>query len=404
MSLDAFRAATRGWLAANAPEALLGTRTSPFAGYWGGVGAAFESPAHQAWFDLMLGRGWTAPTWPTAYGGGGLGPEEGRVLEEELARLGLPPPLVGFGLTMIGPILLQFGNEAQRREHVPRIVRGEVRWCQGYSEPNAGSDLAALECQAVIGGDELVVTGQKVWTSHAEKADWIFCLVRTRAATREVRKQAGITFVIFPMTAPGVSVRPITLISGASPFCETFLDGVRVPLANVVGELHGGWAVANGLLRHERSMVGAAIAGGGARPESLQAYSVREHAVDVVGLADGRLADPVLRARVARHELDDAVMELTLRRLNDGLEAGQSPGNESSILKVAGTWLNQERWGLAMEIEGPDALLWDGEPDRARSSSLARHWLRTRGNSIEGGTSEIQLNIVARRVLGLPRG
>jgi len=308
---------------------------------------------------------------------------------------------VGFGLTMIGPILLSEGTDAQKARHVPPIVRGEVRWCQGYSEPDAGSDLASLRTRAVLDGDAWVVDGQKIWTSHAEKSDWIFCLVRTDP---HVKKQAGITFLLIDMRSEGITTRPIELISGSSPFCEVFFDGVRVPAAQTVGTVNDGWRVAKALLRHERGMVGESVAAGGARVDVLKPYTVRDHAIEAIGLgADGTLADPLIRDAVAASEMEQALMRLTVRRANDAMKAGDAPGAESSILKVVGTELNQRRWKLAMRIGGPDALGWSGAPYSDRDLALCRQWLRSRGNTIEGGSSEIQRNILARTVLRMPK-
>jgi len=348
----------------------------------------------------MLAKGYTAPTWPRAYGGAELSMAEYRIFKEELTRLGLPLPLVGFGLVMIGPILLAAGSDAQKQEHLPKIVRGEIRWCQGYSEPNAGSDLASLGTRAVIEGDTLVINGQKIWTSHADKADWIFCLVRTRA---EGKKQAGITFVLIDMETPGISTRPIELISGASPFCEVFFEDVRVPMHHIVGDLHDGWRVAKALLAHERGMVGESVAAGGARAPILSTFNLRDYAIEKIGLSDGTLSDPLLRHQIAQSEMDQELMRLTIRRANDRLRVGHQPGPESSIFKIVGTELNMRRWQLAVEIGGLDGLGWEGSAYSDVELAMTRQWLRSRGNSIEGGTSEVQRNIVARHVLGLPK-
>jgi len=250
-------------------------------------------------------------------------------------------------------------------------------------------------------GDQFVINGQKVWTSHADKSDWIFCLVRTAP---DAKKQEGISFVIFDMHTPGVSVRPIQLISGASPFCETFLTDVRVPCDQMIGPLHQGWTVAKSLLRHERTMVGEALAGGGSRPPVLQDYTLSAHAKERLGLNNGRLADAVLRDDVARNEMEYALFQHTLKRIRDKAAAGASPGLESSIVKVFGTEMNQRRWDLAMRIAGNQGLGWEGDGFSEKEYAITRQWLRSRGNSIEGGTSEIQRNIIATRVLGLPRG
>jgi len=400
--LESFRAETRQWLEDNAPESLRGTATSPFAGHWGGRDAEFETADHQLWFERALERGWTAPAWPTEYGGGGLSTDQHRVLLEELQRIGMPQPLVGFGLTMIGPVLLLCANEEQKREHIPRIIRGEIRWCQGYSEPGAGSDLASLRTKAVRDGDDFVVSGQKVWTSHAEKSDWIFCLVRTNPDAP--KKQQGITFLIFDMQSPGITTRPIELISGASPFCEVFFHEVRVPVSQVIGEIDRGWGVAKALLGFERAMVGEALAGGGTRPEILRGFDLRDHALEYVGLDGDRLADPHFRDALADFEMDKECMRLTMQRGRDAQSMGKRPGAETSISKIVGTELNQRRWKLAVAMAGEQGLGWEGDAYSGREAAVTRTWLRSRANTIEGGTTEVQLNIVAKRILGMPQG
>jgi alkylation response protein AidB-like acyl-CoA dehydrogenase len=402
---EGFRAELRAWLEANAPKSLAGAAGGELDGIWGGRKATWSNPDAKRWLDACAERGFTAPEWPRAYGGGGLSREQAKVLRQELARLRMPPPLIGFGLTMIGPVLLQFGTEEQKQEHLPKVCRGEIRWCQGYSEPGAGSDLAGLQCRAVLAkpsgssgdGDHYVVDGQKIWTSYADQADWMFCLVRTDP---EAKKQEGITFLLFDMETPGVSVKPIQLISGSSPFCETFLTGVRVPVRNVVGKVNGGWTVAKALLAHERTMIadafGAATGGGTGR--GLAGWA-REH-LDVD--ADGRLADTALRQRIAQTEMDTRAFVLTTQRARDAAKAGHGPGPESSIFKIYGTELNQRRMELLVAIAGPQALGWEGPGFDARELDVTRQWLRSRGNTIEGGTSEVQLNIIAKRVLGLP--
>ena len=284
---------------------------------------------------------------------------------------------------MIGPALLEFGTEAQKQQHLPAIVRGEIRWCQGYSEPNAGSDLASLQTRAEDHGDHFIVNGQKVWTSYADKADWMFCLVRTDS---EVSKHTGISLVLFDMQTPGVDPRPIKLISGSSPFCETYLEDVRVEKDQVVGKLNGGWTVAKYLLTHEREMIGNI---GNAPGEK----SLGEEAVDAIGLAEGRLADGLLRAEVADWEIDMRAHQLTMERVKDEI-ASHGVGNTSAMLKYYGTELNKRRHELLMALGGTDTLDWAAD-------SESRHWLRSKGNSIEGGTSEVQLNIISKRILGL---
>jgi alkylation response protein AidB-like acyl-CoA dehydrogenase len=297
---------------------------------------------------------------------------------------------------MIGPTLLMFGNEEQKKQHLPKICRGEIRWCQGYSEPGAGSDLAGLQARAVRDGDEFIVNGQKTWTSYADLADWQFCLVRTDP---NAKKQEGISFILFDMESPGVSVKPIKLISGASPFCETFLTDVRVPVGNVVSKINNGWTVAKALLAHERTMIADAFgsAAGGGRSRGFAALA-REY----LDFEDGALADASLRHRIAQTEMDSRAFLLTMQRARDAAKAGHAPGSESSMFKVYGTELNQRRLELMLSIAGPQALGWEGAGFDERELDLTRQWLRSRANTIEGGTSEVQLNIIAKRVLGLP--
>jgi len=394
--LEAFRRETRAWLEAEAPPSMRTPLAEHEEPCWGGRKATYPNPEVKQWLEVMAGRGWTAPSWPTEYGGGGLGREETRILAQEMAAMRLRPPLVGFGLAMIGPTLLQLGTPELKRAHLPPIVRGEIRWCQGYSEPGSGSDLASLQTRAVVDGDDFVVTGQKVWTSYADLADWMFLLVRTDP---DAPKHLGITFVLMDMASPGVSVKPIKLISGYSPFCETFLDHVRVPRTQVLGQINQGWGVAKALLGHERTMIADIGKGfGGASTERGAVALARTY----LGERDGRVADAVVRDRLAQIEMDQRSLDWTLARSRDEAKAGHAPGPETSIFKYYGTELNKRRRELKVSILGPHALGWEGDGFSPEELELTREWLRSRGNSIEGGTSEIQLNIIAKRVLGLP--
>jgi alkylation response protein AidB-like acyl-CoA dehydrogenase len=398
--LEAFRAEARRWLEENAPQAVRGISVSAEGGgNWGGKRATYDPPEMKTWLEVMGAKGWTAPTWPTEYGGGGLSGAQAKVLAEEMKALQLPPPLVGFGLEMIGPTILRYGTEEQKQQHLPKIVRGEIRWCQGYSEPDSGSDLASLQTRAVRDGDEYVVNGTKVWTSYGDLSDWIFALVRTDP---KAKKQEGITFLLIDMESPGVSVRPIQLISGKSPFCETRFDDVRVPVSNVLSEENAGWTVAKALLGFERNMIADAFGGSqGAkkkeRPGSRLANLARDY-----GLADGERLEPVIRDEIAQIEMDERAFHLTVQRSRDAARAGHQPGPESSLFKVYATELNKDRSELMVRLAGPQGLGWEGPGYTDEEIARTRAWLRSRGNSIEGGTSEIQLNIIAKRVLGLP--
>jgi acyl-CoA dehydrogenase len=391
-SLDAFRAETRAWLEANCPASMR-TPMPEDEVVWGGRRASFKNPDSKLWLERMAARGWTVPTWPKQYGGGGLSPLEARVLEEEMRRLDCRPPLQSFGIWMLGPVLLEYGSEEQKQEHLPKIARGEIRWCQGYSEPEAGSDLAGLKTRAQLQGDAFLVNGHKIWTSYANYADWIFCLVRTDPMAK---KHEGISFLLIDMDDPGVRTRPIRLISGASPFCETFIENVRVPAKNLVGGLNNGWTIAKKLLEHERKM----IASIGERQRGAE-RSLPELAKTYSGERDGRVADAALRDRIAQQEIDARAFQLTQRRAAEEAKGG-APGPASAMFKYYGTELNKRKFELLLQCAGTQALGWEGEGFAADELRIAREWLRSKANSIEGGTSEVQLNIIAKRVLGLP--
>jgi alkylation response protein AidB-like acyl-CoA dehydrogenase len=361
---------------------------------WGGRRAVFASEDARVWLERMAERGYTAPTWPREYGGAGLSAEEAKILDEELRRLGCRQALRSFGVWMLGPVLLRYGSEEQKREHLPKIVRGEIRWCQGYSEPGAGSDLASLSTRALRDGMDYVVNGQKTWTSHADKADWMFCLVRTDP---EAPKHQGISFLLVDMASPGISVRPIKLISGASPFCETFFDDVRVPVQNRVGAEGGGWTVAKALLDHERSLISTMR-----DRRTDEERPLAERARQYLEVREGRIADPVLRDAITRSNLDFLAYKLTLRRSAEAMKAGGAPGPESSMLKLYGTEISKRRKELLVQIEGYQGLGWEGPGFSAEELADTRSWLRSRASSIEGGSTEIQLNIIAKRILGLP--
>ncbi len=392
--LATFRDETRAWLEANCPAEMRKPMRNEDDACWGGRNFKFSSPAQKTWLQRMGEKGWTAPEWPKEYGGGGLSREQAKILKEEMAVIKARSPLMSFGIWMLGPALLKYGSEEQKKRYLPQITRGEIRWCQGYSEPGAGSDLASLQTRCEDKGNHYEITGQKVWTSYADKSDWIFCLVRT---DREAPKHQGISFILFDMQSEGVSTKPITLISGRSPFCETFFDQVKVPKENLVGTLNKGWDIAKYLLTHERAMIGDSGGGGGA----LGGRSLGQIAVNALGTdAQGRLADSALRADLARAEIDGWSFLLTMERMKDEAKAGQGIGARSSMLKYYGTELNKRRYELMMASKGHGALEWEGEA--SRDGELPRAWLRTKANSIEGGTSEVQLNIISKRILGLP--
>lgn len=391
-ALEQFRADTRAWLEENCPPSMrtpMPEDESP----WGGKRAVWKNPESKQWLDTMASRGWTAPQWPAAYGGGGLSKDENKILQQELRRIKARPALMSFGIWMLGPALLEFANEEQKKEHLPKIVRGEIRWCQGYSEPGAGSDLAGLQTKCEDKGDHYLVNGQKIWTSYADKADWIFALVRTDTSV----KHDGISFLLIDMEQDGVEARPITMISGASPFCETFFTDATAPKGNLVGELNKGWTIAKRLLQHEREMISGMGMGSGGGGTGLA-----DLAKDYIGQADGKISDATVRDSVARQKMDSHAFGLTLQRTTEEAKAGQGTGAASSIFKYYGTELNKRRNELIIELMGTQGLGWEGDSFSAEELSAPRSWLRSKGNSIEGGTTEVQLNVISKRVLGLP--
>ena len=381
--LETFRAETRAWLEVNCPPEMREPVRDESDACWGGRNPTYKSPAQKQWMDVMAAKGWTVPDWPKAYGGAGLTPEQAKILRQEMQSLKCRSPLSSFGIWMLGPALLQFGTEEQKVHYLNQIARGEIRWCQGYSEPGSGSDLVSMQTYGEDKGDHWVVNGQKIWTSYADKADWIFCLVRTDKAN----KYQGISFLLFDMKTPGVTTKPILLISGNSPFCETFFDNVVVPKHQIVGELNRGWDVAKHLLGHEREM----ISGGGLGTDMM---SIGTQFAQVAG------EEPVLRADMADFDVEVMAFRAMSEKFVDEMKAGKSHPAQPNMMKYVGTELNKRRHELIMAAGGSDALEWDSE--NSRGGAKARGWLRTKANSIEGGTSEVMLGVVAKRILDLP--
>ena len=388
--LDAFRAEAREWLEANFPQSL---RDDPEAGMRVMMGGVKPTGDALVWKQRMAAKGWGTPTWPKKYGAGGLNGQEARVLQQEMDRIGAYNPMVGMGLSMFGPTLLEYGTEAQKERHIPPIVRGEIRWCQGYSEPGAGSDLASLQTKCEDAGDHWKINGQKIWTSGAQWADWCFCLVRTDTS----KKHEGISFVLINMHQPGVETRPIKLIAGSSPFCETFFTDARAEKDDMVGPLNGGWTVGKRLLQHERS------GQGGARMMGAGALNVADAAKKYVGVDDkGRIADTDLRARIARHQINAKAHALTLQRAFAEAKGNQNPSATTSVMKNSGTWIGQERSELLVEIMGSQGLGWEGDGFEKDEIEVVRQWLSGKATTIFGGSQEVQSNIVSKRILGLP--
>jgi alkylation response protein AidB-like acyl-CoA dehydrogenase len=392
--LDAFRKEARDWLEANYPASL---RKDPdrVTEQLMGEARVKRDEDVDLWRQRIGEKGWGTPTWPKKYGGGGLSQAEARVLQEEMVRIGARNPIQGMGPGMFGHTLLEYGNEEQKLKHFPAICRGDLRWCQGFSEPGSGSDLASLQTKAVDMGDHYLVNGQKIWTSGAHLADWCFCLVRTDPT----KKHEGISFLLIDMHSPGVEARPIKMISGASGQCETFFTDVKVPKENLVGTLNGGWPIAKRLLQHERNGMGNRLGAGAMREPA----SIADLAKKYVGLdEDGRLADADLRARIIAHRMEEQAMRLTVRRAADEARGNMSPSATTSIMKNVSMKVMQDRSELTVELLGSHGLGWEGDGFSAEELAAVRGWLGGKAGSIYGGSHEIQNNIISKRILNLP--
>ena len=393
IELDAFRTTARSWLEENFPQSLRGKAGLAMQVIEGGpLGGDVE-----VWRKRMGEKGWGTPTWPTKYGGGGLTPAQARVLQQEMSRIGAFNPLAfGMGITMIGPTIMDYGTEAQKAEHLPRIVRGEVQWCVGYSEPGAGSDLASLQTKREDKGDHWLINGSKIWTSGAQYSHWCGCLVRTDPT---VKKHDGISFILLNMKQPGVETRPIRLIAGASPFCETFFTDATAPKDALLGELNKGWTVGKRLLQHER----ASQTGGGNPMAGGRQVGLADLAKSYVGADEkGRIADSDLRIRVTQHQMDARAHGLTLARAVAESKGNSEPSNANSVLKNSATCVAQTRAELTLEIMGHQGLGWEGDDFKPDELEAVRGWLSGKAMSIYGGSAEIQNNIVSKRILGLP--
>ena len=391
--LNAFREETRSWLGENCPGEM---RNLSF--HWEDAHLIYSKPEAAIWLERMAERGWVAPTWPAEYGGGGLDPEKAAILSQEMKRINATAPSSGMGLTMIGPTLLEYGTEEQKQRHVPKICDGSIRWCQGYSEPGAGSDLAALKAKAVLDGDHFVINGQKTWTSGAQHADWMFALVRTNP---NVPKHDGISFVLFDMHQEGVVIKPIQLISGSSPFCETFLDNVIAHRDDLIGEINKGWTVGKRLLQFERSGIGG-LAGANKKKVEEKRNPLADLAKQYTGEIDARIADQGTREKVLEHSMRERAFQLTARRVAQENQSGKTPGAATSIFKLVGANLARNSTELKSEMMGTNGIGWEGEEFSDKELETTRNWLNSRAVTIYGGTNEVQMNIISKRVLGLP--
>lgn len=396
-NLQKFREDTRTWLEENCPVSMR-TRMVPGEEVNGGNKRRSTNPEAYLWLERMAGKGWTVPTWPVEYGGAGLDLDHFLVLLDELQRVKARPPLGGMGVTMIGPTLLEYGSDEQKQRHLLPIARGELAWCQGYSEPGAGSDLASLQTRAVDEGDIFRVNGSKIWTSGANYADWMFCLVRTNP---DVPKHDGISFLLFSMDSSGVTTHPIILINGQSPFCQTFFDNVEVPKNDLVHKLDQGWTVAKRLLQHERSGLAALASAdtGGVNERIRPVMPLPDLAKHYAGAAS--IEDSALRGQILRNEMNRRAFSLTQQRTVAESETS-TPGAATSIFKYVEAVTVKEQLELQIKIRGTQGLGWEGESFNDEEIGKGRLWLESKAISIAGGSNEIQLNIIAKRVLGLP--
>ncbi|AIJ45681.1 acyl-CoA dehydrogenase [Comamonas testosteroni TK102] len=395
--LETFKQDVAQWLEENCPASMRRPIVSEEM-VWGSSRLQFTSEDQKLWFERMRDRGWFAPSWPREYGGGGLSPKQARILDAEMARLGCRQPQYNLGVWMLGPVLVEVGTHEQKLEHLLPMMRGEQRWCQGFSEPNAGSDLASLKTSARRVTDEqgeaYIVNGGKIWTSDGDKGDWMYALVRTSS---EGKKQDGISFLLIDMKSPGVTVKPIELISGKSSFCQVFFDDVRVPVRQLVGREGEGWSLAKKLLQHERAAMSKFTEGGAPSHDALR--TALPYMVD----DQGQVRDGALRDKLAGLLMDAQSFALTHRRVTEKALARQDVSGPSSIMKLVQTEQEVAKYELLQQALGLRGLGWDaGDDFTADEIEVGRAWLRSKSYTIAGGSSEVQLNIIAKRVLELP--
>lgn len=391
MSLDDFRQDTRKWLATHCPESM---RTAIPEGelVWGASHVEFVNDDQKAWFNAMRDKGWFCPDWPTEYGGGGLDPAQQKVLEQELKAINARPPQINLGIWMLGPVLLEYGTEAQKQRFLPPMARGEVRWCQGFSEPNAGSDLASIRTFAEDKGDHYKINGSKIWTSYGDKSDMMYGVFRT---DKQV-KHAGISLFVLDMKSPGITVRPIDLIAGKSAFCEVFFDKVKVPKDNLIGAVNQGWELAKKLLQHER--ISMSKFGEFTLPNHFSLLpAIREYMATRKANLDSSLPQQAFAAM-----MDEHAFNLTAQRMKDEMIAKQSNPGLMSIMKLVHTEQEKHKFELLLDLLGYQALGQSGAPFSEPQLALTKGWLTSFTTTIAGGSSEIQLNLIAKRVLQLP--
>ena len=391
-AIDDFRQETRAWLEANCPLSLR-TPTPEGELVWGGSKVEFPGEDQRLWFERMRDKGWFCPDWPVEYGGGGLSPEQVAVLESELRRLKCRPAQINLGIWMLGPVLLEYGSEEQKRALLTPMARGEIRWCQGFSEPNAGSDLASLKTSARDEGDHFVVNGTKIWTSYGDKSDWMYALVRTDASAP---KHLGISLIVLDMRSPGITVSPIDLISGKSAFCQVFFDNVKVPKSQLIGPLNGGWTLGKSLLQHERKAMSKF--GETSLPNHFHLLPLVERYLPEPRSA----ADQALHTRALACAMDEHAYALTVQRMGEEARSGQDISGLMAIMKLVHSEQDRDKFEILLDALGYHALGWEGDAFTGEELAITKAWLNGFALTIAGGASEVQLNVIAKRVLGLP--
>ncbi len=393
-TIEQFRHDTRTWLEANCPQSMR-TAMGECDVVWGASAPQFPNDDARLWFERMRDQRWFCPDWPQAYGGAGLDAEQVAVLESEMRRLKCRPPQINLGIWMLGPVLLAYGSEEQKLSLLPPMARGEVRWCQGFSEPNAGSDLASLKMAARDAGDHFVVDGSKIWTSYGDKSDWMYALVRTDP---RAPKHEGISLIVLDMRSPGVKAVPIDLISGKSAFCQVFFDAVKVPKSQLIGPLNGGWSLGKYLLQHERKAM-----------SKFGEFSLPSH-FDLLALLREYLPSPssqgelALKARAVACAMDEHAYGLTVQRMAEEGRSGDDISGLMAIMKLLHTEQERDKFEVLLDAMGGHALGWQAVGCSERELAVTRAWLNSYALTISGGASEVQLNVIAKRVLGLPDG
>jgi alkylation response protein AidB-like acyl-CoA dehydrogenase len=384
--LESFSLEVDAWIEEHCPESMR-TPMPVSEQVWASSDINFPTTDSKTWFDAMVSKGWCTPEWPVEYGGGGLSFEESKILRSRLKFFGCRPAQINFGISMLGPVILEFGTDNQKKEFLPKISRGEIWWCQGFSEPGAGSDLANISTSAELKGSEYLINGSKIWTSEANKADWMYCLVRT---AKTEKKQAGISFILLNLRQPNIDIKPIKLLSGQSPFCQVFFDNVLAKESHRIASENDGWKVAKRLLEFERTMMADLGSEGAVDIEPINTYK-NSKAIDAPG-------QHKLHKKIIKHEMRNHLIDLTMARTGIESKVGFSPA--ALILKYISTEETQIRWELNVASLGAGGLEIV-EKSQGPKQEIAKSFFYSKAYTIAGGSSEVQLNIISKHILGL---